>query len=85
MARHKPAGIGIYIKPENRGKYTARAKAHGNTVQEQARKDLADPDVSPEIKKEANFARNAAKWDHSGARPSGIEYGTKRRKRARQG
>jgi hypothetical protein len=48
----------IKINPANKGKYTARAKANGNTVQQQARKDLANPNVSATIKKRANFARN---------------------------
>jgi len=53
---------GIYIKPENRGKFTASAKRAGRGVQEHARKVLADPNASPTQKKRANFARNAAKW-----------------------
>lgn len=60
-------GIGpapIHIKKKNRGKYRARAKAHGLSVQEMARRDLADPDVSATIKKRAVFARNATKWNH---------------------
>lgn len=51
----------IKINSANKGKYTARAKANGNTVQEQARKDLANPRVSGKVKKEANFARNFGK------------------------
>jgi len=54
---------GIYIKPSHRGKFTARAKEHGNSVQEQAASDLANPNVSPKVKQEANFARNAKTWD----------------------
>lgn len=49
----------IVIKKANRGKYTARAKANGNTVAQQAAKDLAPGSkVSGAIKKRANFARN---------------------------
>lgn len=54
VAKKKP----IKINPANKGKYTARAKANGNSVQEQARKDLASPNASGTIKKRANFARN---------------------------
>ena len=61
MAAKKPP---IKINPANKGKYTARAKANGNTVQEQARKDLANPNASPTVKKRANFAKNAKKWSH---------------------
>jgi hypothetical protein len=53
---------GIKIKPANKGKYTARAKSQGHSVQQQARMDLANPNASPTVKKRANFARNAKKW-----------------------
>ena len=49
----------IKINPANKGKYTARAKANGHTVQQQARIDLAKGSkASPTVKKEANVARN---------------------------
>lgn len=55
--------MAININPKNKGKYTARAKAHGNTVQEQAKKDLSpNSKASPTVKREANFARNAKQW-----------------------
>jgi hypothetical protein len=55
--------MAIKINPANKGKYTARAKANGNSVQEQAKKDLAPGSkASPTVKKRANFARNAKKW-----------------------
>jgi multidrug efflux pump subunit AcrA (membrane-fusion protein) len=54
----------IKINPANKGKYTARAKANGNTVQQQASKDLASPKVSGKIKKRANFAKNAKGFKH---------------------
>ena len=54
----------IHIKPQNKGKFTAKAKAKGMGVQEYARKVLADPKASPTLKKEANFARNAKKFKH---------------------
>lgn len=54
----------IKINPANKGKFTARAKANGNTVQEQARKDLANPKASTKVKREANFAKNAKGWKH---------------------
>lgn len=56
---------GIYIKPENRGKFTAYAKAHGKGVQEMASHIMANKeDYSPTLVKRANFAKNAAKWKH---------------------
>ena len=55
-------GGGIHIKPENKGKFTAKAKAAGMGVQEYARKVLADKSADPATRKQANFARNAAAW-----------------------
>ena len=54
----------IHIKKENRGKFTASAKAAGQSVQEHARSVLNNPNATPLQKKRANFARNAAKWHH---------------------
>jgi hypothetical protein len=54
---------GIYIKPENRGKFTQQAKNAGMGVQEFAGKVLSNKeDYSPTTIKRANFARNAAGW-----------------------
>lgn len=57
-------GSGIHIKKKNRGKFTASAKAAGQSVQEHAKSVLDDPNATPLQKKRANFARNAAKWKH---------------------
>lgn len=57
-------GSGIHIKKENRGKFTASAKAAGQGVQEHARSVLSSSTATPLQKKRANFARNAAKWKH---------------------
>ena len=54
----------IHINPKNKGKFTAYAKSKGESVQEAAKKVLADKKASPKLKKEANFARNASKWKH---------------------
>lgn len=55
----------IHINPKNRGKFTAEAKSHGRTVQEEAAADLAPGSkASPAEKKRANFAKNAAGWKH---------------------
>ena len=54
---------GIYIKPENRGKFTQQAQSAGMGVQEFASKVLGNKeDYSPTTVKRANFARNAAGW-----------------------
>ena len=55
----------IYIKPKNRGKFTASAKKAGKSVQAHAASVLSDPKATPLQKKRANFARNAAKWNKS--------------------
>ena len=53
----------IKIKPENKGKFTVKAKAAGKGVQAYAKQVLAkDSKATPATKKQANFARNAAKW-----------------------
>lgn len=58
-------GSGIHIKKQNRGKFTASAKAHGMGVQEFASKVLNNKeDYSPTLVKRANFARNAKKFKH---------------------
>lgn len=57
-------GSKIYIKKENRGKFTKSAKAAGESVQEHAAKVLSDPNATPLQRKRANFARNAAKWKY---------------------
>ena len=54
----------IRIKPQNRGKFTKTAKKAGRSVQAHAANVLHDPKATPLQKKRANFARNAAKWNH---------------------
>lgn len=52
-------GKKIYIKPENRGKFTNKAKSAGKGVQEYARYVLANKEKYPSSTvKQANFARN---------------------------
>lgn len=59
---------GIAIDPANKGKFTAKANAAGEGVQEYARKVLSAPEgqYDPATRKQANFARNAAKWHNEG-------------------
>ena len=64
LKRVKSGKSGIYIKPENRGKFTASAKRAGMGVQEYANKVLSDPNATPLQKRRANFARNAKKFKH---------------------
>ena len=55
--------MSIHIKPENKGKFTAKAKAAGKSVQAEAAAVLKPGSkASSATKKQANFARNAAKW-----------------------
>jgi hypothetical protein len=63
MAKKKPK---IYIKPKNRGKFTASAKKAGKGVQAHAEEVLKNPKASSTQKKRANFARNASKWKKGG-------------------
>ena len=56
------AESGIHIKPENKGKFTAKAKRAGKGVQEYARHVLANKEDFPSSTvKQANFASNASK------------------------
>jgi hypothetical protein len=57
---------GIFIKPENRGKFTRAAKERGMGVQEFANHVLAHKDkYSSTMVKRANFAHNASRWKHA--------------------
>ncbi len=61
----KSSKSSIHINPKNKGKFTADAKAHGESVQERAAEVLKPGSkASGKEKKRANFARNAAKWKH---------------------
>lgn len=57
-------GSKIYIKPENRGKFTKSAKAAGKSVQEHARSVVNNPKATTLQKRRAQFAINAKKWNH---------------------
>lgn len=55
----------IKIKPANKGKFTAKAKAAGMSVQSYANKVLAKGSTaSAATKKQAQFAKNATKFKH---------------------
>jgi hypothetical protein len=56
---------GIHINPANKGKFTAKAKRAGMSVQGYAKKVLAPGShASSSTRKQANFARNASKFNH---------------------
>ncbi|QOR58433.1 transcriptional regulator [uncultured phage cr118_1] len=56
---------GIHIKKKNRGKFKAAAKRAGMSVQAYANKVLKKGSkASKQLKKRAQFAKNAAKWHH---------------------
>jgi hypothetical protein len=58
-----PGPSGIYIKPANRGKFTASSKRAGQGVQEHARSVLKKGSgASAKERKRAVFAQNAKKW-----------------------
>jgi len=54
----KKAKSGIYIKPENKGKFTATKKKTGKSTEELTHSK------NPVTKKRAIFAQNAKKWKH---------------------
>lgn len=55
--------MAIKINPANRGKFTAKAKKAGMSVQGYAKKVLAPGSkASGSTKRQANFARNAKSW-----------------------
>lgn len=57
---------GIKIKKANKGKFTAKAKSHGESVQEYAQEVLKPGSkASGKTKRQANFARNAKKFEHT--------------------
>jgi len=55
----------IHIKESKKGTFTAAATKHGMGVQAFASHVMANKqNFSPEMVKKANFARNAAKFNH---------------------
>lgn len=64
-ALKKKGKSGIVIKPQNRGKFTAWAKARGMTVSQAIAAVRKNPNkYSPAVRKMANFAANARKFKH---------------------
>jgi hypothetical protein len=62
--------MSIYINPAHKGRFTKKAKAAGKSVQAEAKAVLAPgSNASAATKKQANFARQAAKWHHGGSKP----------------
>lgn len=57
-------GKDIHIKKSKRGTFTKAAKQHGMSVQSFANKVLRNPSkYSAAMRKKANFAHNASKWN----------------------
>jgi hypothetical protein len=55
--------MGIYIKRSHRGQFKAKAQKHNLTVKQYENKVLAKGSkASAATKKQAVFAKNAAKW-----------------------
>lgn len=58
------SGKDIHIKPSKRGTFTKAAKQHGMSVQGFANRVLKNPSkYSAAMRKKANFAHNASKWN----------------------
>ena len=53
----------IKIKKSTKGTFTAAAKKAGKSVQQEASAVLSNPKASAKMKKKAQFAKNAAKWN----------------------
>ena len=72
---------GIEIKPENEGKFTRWAKAHGMSVPEASNAVMSNTDnYSSSVVKMANFAKNAAGWKkEEGGDPSNYTEGVRQR------
>ena len=63
MSQQLQAKSGIEIKPKNKGKFTAWAKARGMTVKEAYNKVMSNTKAyPPSVVQMANFAKNAAGW-----------------------
>ena len=62
--RNYSSGKDIHIKKSKRGTFTKAAKQHGMSVQGFANRVLRNPSkYSAVMRKKANFARNASKWN----------------------
>ena len=62
--RNYNSGKDIHIKKSKRGTFTKAAKQHGMSVQGFANRVLRNPSkYSAAMRKKANFARNASKWN----------------------
>lgn len=60
----KKGKSGIVIKPQNKGKFTAWAKARGITVSQAIAAVRKNPKkYSASVRRMANFARSARKWN----------------------
>ena len=58
------SGKDIHIKQSKRGTFTKAAKQHGMSVQGFANRVLKNPSkYSAAMRKKANFAHNASKWN----------------------
>ena len=64
QAGHYQSGKDIHIKKSKRGTFTKAAKQYGMSVQGFANRILRNPSkYSSAMRKKANFARNASKWN----------------------
>lgn len=56
----------IHIKKSTKGSFTKMAKKAGKSVQQEATSVLNNRNATAAAKKKAQFAKNAAKWNHPG-------------------
>lgn len=73
---YRQKGGPISLNPANKGKFTAKAKAAGEGVQEYASKVLSAPEgrYPASTRRQANFAKNAAKWHNMGGMIEGVTH-----------
>ena len=62
--KNSPKKRSIHINPKNKGKFTAKAKKAGKSVQAEATAVLNDPKATELQRKRAQFAKNARKFNH---------------------
>ena len=67
--------MSIHINPAHKGRFTKKAKAAGKSVQAEAKAVVAeDSGASAATRKQAQFAINAKKWNHSGSKKTTESY-----------
>ena len=59
----------ININPAHKGQFARRAQGNGRTVQQEAEAELENPRTSQHNRAQAQFAKNAANFNHPKRKP----------------